>query len=439
MNIFLAGKTLSHTLSPTINGLFGFLYEAREFGDVSEIEPVLKRDDFCACNVTIPYKTAVMQYLDEIDDVAREIQAVNTVIKKNGKICGYTTDVPALEYALNRANICVKDKICMILGTGGTSKVARFVLARGGAKKIVVVGRHSEVNYDNYFLQKDVQVLINTSPVGMYPNVDEVKVDLGRLPCLEAVFDAIYNPLKTRLIYEAEKLNIKAENGLSMLIRQAELAGRIFMMSDNKPSRISAKFDINSEIGHTDDKVHQSATMLCNKHLLENKQNIVFVGMPGVGKTTIAKAYADGHNKTFVDTDALIEERAQTSISQIFESQGEEYFRSVEREVTRTTLSRQGQVVATGGGIVLDEHNRYMLSANGIVVWLRRDIDTLATNGRPLSKSPDALRAMYDQRKPLYQSVSDIVIDVGEDIDLTVDKIDAQIKHLTVTKHTIGD
>jgi len=390
----LIGRTLKHSYSEKIHSLLGD-YEYKLY----ELEPSSLKDFVLLCdlkgfNVTIPYKKDVMQYLDVIDSKALLIGAVNTVVVKDGKRYGYNTDFFGMQYMLSRANITLKDKVVMILGTGGTSNTARAVAKDAGAKEIIVVSRSGEVNYENCYDRLDVEVIINTTPVGMYPDNYSMPITISRFPKLEGVADAIYNPDLTALTAAAKALDIKHVNGLSMLVAQGKYAMELFL----------------------DKKVPDSVIEDVLHVLEKNTLNVVLVGMPGSGKTSIGVKIAELLGRDFIDTDEEIVKRENREIPVIFSDSGEEYFRAVEKEVLKDVGKLTGKVISTGGGVVKNEDNYYPLKSNGVIFWIKRDLEKLVTDNRPLSKDLETVKKLYGERKNSYAAFRDYEIDNNGDI-----------------------
>ena len=354
-------------------------------------------NDFDGFNVTIPYKEKVIPFLDEVSTEALKIGAVNTVVKKDGKYFGYNTDVFGLEYGLKELKVDLTNKTVLILGSGGTSKTATY-LVKKFTDKVFVVSRKGSINYQNCY-DIDAEVIINTTPIGMYPNDNESPIDLTKFSNLKAVYDVIYNPLKTKLVLDAIKLGIPAKNGLNMLVAQAVKAKDIFLSKQTDESEIK--------------KVLNS--------LEKELTNIILVGMPSSGKSTIAKILSKKLNRAYIDTDELVVKNQNLTIPEIFENFGEQKFREFETTALKDAISSFSKVIATGGGIVLKENNRDLLKKNSFVVYLVRDIDKLSTKNRPLSKDKDTLLNMEKVRKPLYQEVADLVVDNNKDLE-SVDK-----------------
>ena len=390
----LLGKTLGHSYSPQIHRqLCDYQYDLFEKSE-DELESFLKSGTFDGLNVTIPYKKAVIPFLDQLTDAAKAVGAVNTIYRREGKLIGHNTDLSGFEHMLRSSGLQPKGKKCLVLGSGGASKVVQAVLKMYGAD-IVVVSRKGENNYENLGLHKDASVIINTTPVGMYPETGVSPVDLCQFPHLEGVLDVIYNPARTKLLLEAEKRGIVAMNGLCMLVAQA---------------RDAANWFTDSII--PDEKITQIHRLLCAQ-----MENIILIGMPGCGKSTIGRLLAEETGRPFVDADAEIEKLAKKSIPQIFAEDGQDIFRAFETQVLAELGKQSGLVIATGGGCVTRAENYPLLHQNGRIIWLQRDLGKLPREGRPLSVD---LEAMYRVRQPLYASFADFVIDNNGDPNTTV-------------------
>ncbi len=400
----LCGKTLKHSYSEIIHNLLGneryTLLNMTEDG----FYDFMKRRDFRAVNVTIPYKTDALWCADVVSPEAKKICSVNTVVCKNGVLYGYNTDYFGFCYMLDSVGIDARGKKAMILGTGGTSLTARQVLSDRGASEIVIVSRQGKVNYENLYDHADTAILVNTTPVGMYPNNGQTLVDLARFPALSGVVDVIYNPLKTALIYDAEMRGITAVSGLSMLVAQAVMAHELF-------------FD--APFGDRDAVIRDILKKCTSK-----VSNLVLVGMPGSGKTTVGKKIAERCGKPFYDSDIYLEEKVGRSIPDILKTDGEAAFRRLESEVLEELTKRSGCVIATGGGAVLAPHNRSLLRQNGVCVYITRDTEKLATGGRPLSQGgTERLKALFAERDPIYREVCDFCEPTGEDTDACAERI----------------
>lgn len=393
MQYGLIGEKLRHSFSKELHAKIGdYPYELRELNG-EEFREFFARKDFRAVNVTIPYKEAVIPYLDRVATEAKKIGAVNLVCNENGTLCGYNTDYYGAKRMIERANIQIRGKKALILGSGGTRRTVSCVLQDIGAKEIVTVSRHKSARYVTYdeakTLHCDADVIVNATPVGTFPKIDESPISLRDFPCLSGVIDVIYNPLRTKLTEEAAKRNIPCTNGLFMLTAQAVYASAI-MRGVNFDERLEA---------------------LCNDvyaQILREKQNIVLIGMPTSGKTTIGKLLSEKTGKRFIDTDLLTEERLKKSVAEIFESGGENAFRAEEKISVAEAAANTGCVIATGGGTILDGENLRFLKKNGKIFFLDRPYSLLfSAKSRPLSSSPDALRRLYEERLPKYIAAAD--------------------------------
>ncbi len=411
MQFGLIGEKLGHSYSKEIHNLIAdYGYELREVKR-EELGAFMTERAFSGINVTIPYKKSVMDYLDVISDDARKIGAVNTVVNRGGKLYGYNTDFYGLKALLIHNGVSVRNKKVLILGGGGTSDTAYNVVTGLNAKEAIKVSRTKKdgfVTYDEAArLHSDADVIINATPVGMYPDDDGVPVNIGLFPSLSAVIDAIYHPLRTNLVSDAENRGIKACGGLYMLVAQAVYAAALF---ENKKPDENLIDDVYGKI-------------------LNDKRNIVLIGMPSSGKTTIGKALAARIGKRFADTDELIVGTTGKSIPEIFEKEGEKVFREIEKKVICDIAVNDGTVIATGGGVILDEKNVLALKRNGVIVYLDRKIDNLiATDSRPLSSNVDDLKKLYAKRKPLYEKYAEITIDDNDDVATVVRRAEEALK-----------
>lgn len=398
----LIGRKLGHSYSPQIHSFLGdYRYNIYEMEE-DEVGSFLEKRQFDAINVTIPYKKTVMPFLDRIDDSAIKIGSVNTVVKEaDGSLSGYNTDYYGFSYMLKKGNIDIKGKKVLILGNGGASATVQCVVKDLEADEIIVISRSSDTNYDNIHLFYDADVIINTTPVGMYPNNLETLIDLSKFTNLSGVADLIYNPQRTQLILDAEKMGINNISGLYMLSAQAKKAAEYFF---------------NKEY---DEKIIDFIT----KKLACEMMNIVLVGMPGCGKTTIGKELAENHGRKFVDMDALIVKKAGKSIPEIFEELGEPGFRKIEAEVAKEVGKEKGLVIATGGGVIVTPENHDALRQNGTVVFINRDIDVLPKDGRPLSQKNN-LSDMFAKRLPLYRSICHHEVDGNGTISEVMKRIE---------------
>lgn len=383
MEYAIIGEKLGHSFSKQIyENYFDMVYGVKELKP-QEVDAFMKEKNFKGINVTIPYKQTVIPYLDEISDIAKKIGAVNVIVNDNGRLKGYNTDYSGLKANIENIGISLCGKNVLILGDGGTSKNAYAVAEALGAKTINKVSREKKPNtltYEEAKNKPETQVIINTTPVGMYPKIEGSIIDLNNFPNLEGVFDAVYNPLCTKLVVEARKRGIKACGGLYMLVCQA-----IFAVEKFKSKEVS-----------------QENAKRIFKEIYKSKENIVLVGMPGSGKSTVGKLLAEMLDREFIDTDDEIEKK-YGDIPSIFAKKGESGFRDIEAEVVKEVSALQGKVIATGGGAVLREENVDFLKLNGKIYFLDRPLEQIAaTPDRPLSQNREALEKRYAERYEIY-------------------------------------
>lgn len=389
MNCGLLGRKLGHSYSPRIHAQLGD-YSYRLFEkEPEELEAFLKQGDFTGLNVTIPYKKDVIPFLDELSDRAKLLGAVNTIVRKpDGRLVGHNTDYFGFETMLRGSGISVSGKKVLVCGTGGASNTVQAVLREHGAQ-VVVLSRSGPENYENLSRHADAALIVNATPAGMYPNVEGAAIsDLSPFPNLEGVLDLVYNPARTAILLEAEKRGITAENGLLMLVAQAKESAEWFTGNPIADSEIDGIY----------------------RKLRGQMENILLVGMPGSGKTTIGMMLAKALNRKFLDADAVLEQLAGRPITQIIPQEGEAAFRAMETAVLQDLGKRSGLVLATGGGCVTKEENYAAMHRNGCIVWLKRDISLLPTDGRPLSQKGH-LEEMYARRAPLYERFADFSIE----------------------------
>ncbi|MBR3966249.1 MAG: shikimate dehydrogenase [Clostridia bacterium] len=389
------GEHLGHSFSKEIhNALAPYEYEICEV-ERNHLDIFMEKHDFLAINVTIPYKEMVIPHLYYVSDTAKEIGAVNTIVNRDGKLYGYNTDHFGMSALIKRMGLELSGKKVAVLGSGGTSKTAYAVAKDMGASEIIKISRSAKegaCTYEELYLNhENTEIIINTTPCGMFPHPHEMPIDLDRLPCVKGVVDAVYNPLRTLLVSEAKKRGICAEGGLFMLVAQAVRASEIFI----------------------DTKYSEKDTEKVYKKVLSEKENIVLCGMPGSGKSTVGALLAKELGRPFIDTDSLIIEQTGTEISDIFANQGEKVFRDIEEEIIREkVLSISGAVIATGGGAILRENNVRALKQNGKLFFLDRPLmDLMPTDDRPLASTAEAIKKRYEERYELYKTVSDIRID----------------------------
>lgn len=400
MKCGLLGCRLGHSYSPMLHALLGdyeyLLYER----EPDEVEAFIRRGGWDAINVTIPYKKAVVPFLDELSEGARALGSVNTIVRRpDGTLFGDNTDVFGFTYMLRRSGVNPAGKKALVLGSGGASVTVQSVL-RGLGAQVVVISRTGADNYDNLSRHRDARLIVNATPVGMYPNNGISPIDLAAFPACEGALDLIYNPARTAFLLQAEALGIPHENGLSMLAAQAKRASELFT-GKSLP----------------DEDVERSIRAV--EHTL---QNIVLIGMPGCGKSTLARLLGERLNRPVVELDRLIEETAGLSIPEIFAAQGESGFRVLETQALREAGRRSGAILSTGGGCVTRPENYPLLHQNGRIVWLRRDVSLLPTAGRPLSqaRSPEVI---YRERRPLYERFADRTVDNDGPIEKTLEQI----------------
>ncbi len=386
------GKKLTHSFSKEIHEkLADYVYELIEL-DENEINSFFQERDFEAINVTIPYKETVIPYLDYVSEIAKRIGAVNTIINKGEKLCGFNTDYFGMKALIEKIGIDFENKKVLILGTGGTSKTARILSEDMGASEILTVSRSKRNNFITYEEaideHQDANIIINTTPSGMYPDYESKPIDISVFDELEGVVDAVYNPLSTNLVLDARKKGIKSQGGLYMLVIQAVAAVEKFL----------------------DIKIPKETADNVFKSILASKENIVLTGMPGSGKSTVGKLLKiDGYD--FIDTDTEIEKRCGCTIKELIANKGEKYFRDLESEVIRDVSSHSCRIISTGGGAILRKENVDCLKRNGKLFFINADIKRLqATDDRPLSDTYEKLKKLYSERLELYKSTADIIV-----------------------------
>lgn len=392
MEYGLIGGKLGHSHSPRIHRAFaGYEYVLREI-TAEELPAFLAKREFRGVNVTIPYKQTVIPFCDELGEGAGRIGSVNTLVARpDGTLFGDNTDYYGFCYTLRRAGIDLAGKHVLVLGGGGTSLTARRAAEDLGAATVRRVSRSGELSYENVYGQTETEIIINTTPVGMYPNNGAAALDLSRFPNLKGVADVVYNPLRTAFLLQAERLGVPAAGGLPMLVAQAKRACELFtgtFIDDAKLEKVVAQ-------------------------ITADVTNVVLVGMPGSGKTTVGRLVAEKLGREFLDADEEIVRAAGMTIPEIFATHGEACFRGLERQVLAELGKRSGIVLATGGGCVLDERNDAPLRQNGRIYRLTRPVERLSTEGRPLSVSMERLREMERAREEHYRRAADITVDNG--------------------------
>lgn len=396
----LIGEKLGHSFSPAIHRrLAGYDYRLVELRP-EELGPFLESGAFCGLNVTIPYKKAVIPYCQELTPQARRIGSVNTIVRRaDGTLLGHNTDYDGFAWMLRSAGAQVAGKKALILGTGGASLTVHTVLEDQGAGEIVFISRSGPDNYDNLDRHADAQIIVNATPVGMYPNNDASPVDLSRFPQLEGVFDLIYNPARTRFLLQAEERHLCRASGLGMLVAQAKAAAELFLgvrLPDSKVEEITREME-------------------------RETHNLLLIGMPGCGKSTVGQALAERLGRQLVDLDELIERETVRSIPDIFAREGEVYFRHLEHDALCRVARESGLVIAAGGGIVTQPDNLAPMRQNSTVIFLKRDVSLLPVEGRPVSQANN-LQELYRRRLPLYEAACDLEVE-NHRVEDTVNEI----------------
>lgn len=396
----VVGKNLTHSYSPKLHNLLGDknyqIFDIKE----EQLKNFLLQKDYKGLNVTIPYKIEAMQYMDYIDNKALEIGSINTIVN-DGILKGYNTDYDGFLYMCKGK---VNNKVCAVLGNGGASLAVQHVLKDEGAKKIYVVSRSDNnlISYEKLNSLKDeIEIIVNTTPVGMYPHMLESIIDIKSFKNIQYVFDLVYNPVNTVLVQEARKLNIEAISGLDMLVKQAIVADELMF-----------------------NRKHNVNVTSLSKEILNEQMNIVLIGLPGSGKSTIARLLSKKLNKPYIDIDEEIVKRNNMSINDIFKIDKGITFRKLEKEIVKEISLLHNTIIATGGGVVLDDDNMKLLKANGYIINLQRDLDKIIIdNNRPLLKSKEDLDKLYKERYDIYQSYKDISIDNNTSLEEVIIKI----------------
>lgn len=397
------GKKLTHSFSKEIHAkLADYEYKLIELAE-EDIPTFFEKKEFEGINVTIPYKQTVIPYLDSVSDIAERIGAVNTVVNKNGKLYGYNTDYYGMKALIERVGLNLNGKKVLILGTGGTSKTAHVVADDMGADEILTVSRsksNENVTYEEAVtLHSDAEVIINTTPSGMYPDIESKPIDISSFSKLEGVIDAVYNPFRTNLVLDALKRGLRSEGGLFMLVMQAVVAVEKFL----------------------DTKIDKSVAERVFLSVLAAKENVILTGMPGSGKSTVGKLIKlNGYE--FVDTDTEIENQCGCTIKELICTKGEKYFRDIETEVIRDACFESCRIISTGGGAVLREENVHCLMRNGRLFFIDAELSRLcATDSRPLSDTYDKLVKLYNERIDIYKATADVIVP-----DLTTPEAEAE-------------
>ena len=401
----LIGKRLNYSYSKIVHNKLGYDYDLKEIKE-EELDAFMRDCPYKAFNVTIPYKKAVIPYLSSMSEEAKTLGVVNLVMKEKGKLVGYNMDIRGMEYALSKTGVSLAGKKVLILGSGNTARTAEYLAEENGAREIVKISRGGEDNYTNLDRHKDAAYIINTTPVGTYPANEDTLIDLSIFPILEGVQEVIYNPFKTRLALQAESLSLPVATGLDMLVGQAAYTAEKFH------GVLPPREEIDRIV----------------KEILAEDRNIVLVGMPSCGKTTIGRGLAAKLGRRFIDTDTeIVKEHGEIPV--IFAEEGEEAFRRYESEVLARVTKEHGQIIATGGGAVERERNRLNMRQNGVVVYIKRPLELLSDEGRPLSKG-GRIQSLYDRRAPLYEGVSDVVVTNEGKPEEAVERIAEEVKKI---------
>ena len=403
----LIGQNLGHSFSEQMHkelGIRGKVAYDYKIYDIKpeELDAFLAREDIQGLNVTIPYKTAVLAFCQEISEEVLRIGAANTVVMKKGKLCAYNTDLAGFKYMVQKSDIDVTGKKCVILGNGGASKAAQCGLQDLGARQIVIIEKNAKTALDNNL---DADILVNCTPVGMYPDNLHSIVKLKKFPRLSGVIDVVYNPLRTQLMLDAEQLGIPCVGGLSMLVAQARESYNLFFGRSMIDATCEDVIDL----------------------LRKQNENVILTGMPGCGKTSLAERLGEITGKDVIDIDKVIEAQEHRSVAEIITKFGEDEFRKLEHLAILDNCKLSGKIIALGGGAILDRENYPALHQNGKIFFIRRDVDLLPTDDRPLSKSPETLKEMQKIRLPLYQDAADVEIENNGSLD---DAVEAILKYI---------
>lgn len=398
----LLGCTLSHSLSPQIHAHFYSQPYELFCREPDELDAFFADKSLKAYNVTIPYKVEAYNRCDRLSDTAKKIGSVNTVIRlDDGTLYGDNTDYFGFSYMSASCGADYNGRKVIVLGSGGASLTVCAVAEDCGAREIIVVSRNGENNYQNIDLHYDADIIVNTTPVGMYPHNGERLIDLTKFTELQCVLDLIYNPCKTQLLLDAEELGIPHANGLTMLVAQALRSAEQF---------------IGKKLGdETIERVYNA--------ILSDQKNIVLIGMPGCGKSTVGKLLCEKLGREGLDTDSEIVKADGRTIPEIFSAEGEDFFRQLETQAVKNVGKQLGKIIATGGGAVMKKGNRDALKQNGTVIYLKKDLSLLSLDGRPLSKDEDAVRKIYEARKDTYEAFADYTVEVSDDADITAERV----------------
>lgn len=398
----LLGQRLLQSLSPEIHRELGnFKYELFQLAP-DKLDEFFKKREFAGLNVTTPYETEVIRYCDELTPKAKEIGSVDTItVDENGKLIGDNCEYDGFLYTLNKCGIDIKAQKVLIFGSGESARTVKAVVRDLGAREIVTVTEMGQVNYENFYEHSDSNIIIDTTHTGMFPHNGERLCDLRKFPDICGVIDLVYNPRRTRLICQAEDMNIPNSDSLSMLVAQNYLTEIKFGLIEPDDNLLKKTY----------------------KTMSDRRKNIIFVGLPGCGKTTTAKVVAAKLGRPCIDVDKLIEMKAGVPLSSIFLAYGEKYYRELESETLKKITRNGGQVISTESGVVLSDDNLYYLRQNGYIVWLTRDFDKLIIDGVYLSRNRAALKRIDDERSPIYREIADIIVEVNDNAEKTVSEV----------------
>lgn len=400
----LLGRKLGHSYSPQIHGMLAdYEYKLYEVAE-DKVAKFLNETELGGMNVTIPYKKTVMDSCVYLSETAKKMGCVNTLVREADGWHGYNTDYYGFCSLVRISGISMAGRKVLVLGSGGASNTVCRAAEDLGAAEVIVISRHGENNYDNLDRHADAEIIVNTTPVGMYPNNGSAALDLKLFPKCEGVLDVIYNPSKTAFLLQAEELGIKHAGGLYMLTAQAKRSSELFTGSTIADSEIDRITDV----------------------LAKEMGNIILIGMPGSGKTEIGRRIASKTGRKFVDADQAIEESAGRPIPEIFRTDGEEHFRELETKVLAELGKLSGAVIATGGGAVTRACNYPLLHQNGSIVWIKRALEQLPVDGRPVSQS-NSLSVLYEARKDRYAAFADITVENDADIETAAERIIAKL------------
>lgn len=411
----LIGFPLGHSYSKIIQEyLTDVPYELHQLPS-DEFDSFMEKRDFDGINVTIPYKQRVIPYLDEIDEQAKRIGAVNCIVNKDGKLYGHNTDYDGFKWSLSLHNIDLSNKKVVILGTGGASKAVYAAVCDGNPSSVFKVsrtGKDGAVTYEEFLANhKDTEVIINTTPVGMYPNMNEAAISIDGFDNLYAVIDVVYNPLRTEFVMQAVEKGIKAIGGIEMLVGQAYIAAMYF----------------------SGEKIPFEKVNKCLHNILNEKLNIVFIGMPGAGKSTVAAALAEKLGYSLMEMDERIVQKAGMPITEIFAKYGESKFREMETQVAQESALLSKHLISCGGGIIKKKENMIALRKNGITFFLERDLDLLETSSsRPLSSNRKDLEKLYNERIDLYRHYADVTINNNDTLEETINTIIEKMEEILI-------